>query len=384
MENNPLPKKERREVRMEKAKINASQLFVLVVLFEMGSAILVGLGSSAKQDAWISILLGLACGLFLFLIYFRLYLLYPDLPLTSYLQQILGKWLGCIIGVVYIIYFMYIATRVMRDFGDLLTSTIYTNTPLFVVNTLMILTITYAIHKGIEVIARVGQLYFAVIYFLAIIGMLLILFSGLIHLENLRPILENGWRPIVRTTIGETITFPFGEMIVFTMLLPFLNENKKAKIVCLGGMILAGINITLTTMINIAALGVDSYTQSTFPLLSTISKIQIAEFIERLDVFFMLYLVIGGFFKVTIFYYAAVMGAADIFQFNNQRKLVFPIGFIILITSLTIASNFSEHLEEGLKMVPFYIHWPIQIIIPSILFIIATIKNRKKTNSSTI
>lgn len=367
---------------MEEAKINASQLFVLIVLFEMGSAILFGLGSSAKQDAWITILLGLAFGLLLFLIYYRLYVFYPDLPLTSYLQEILGKWLGRMIGVVYSIYFMYIATRVLRDFGDLLTSTIYTNTPLFVVNTLMILTITYAIHKGIEVIARVGQLYFAVIYFLAIIGMLLIVFSGLIHLENLRPFLENGWKAIFRTTIRETITFPFGEMIVFTMLLPFLNEKKKAKLVCLGGMILAGINITLTTIINIASLGVDSFTQSTFPLLSTISKIQIAEFIERLDVFFMLYLVIGGFFKVTIFYYTAVLGAADIFQFKNQRKLVFPIGFIILIASLTIASNFSEHLLEGLKFVPYYIQWPIQIIIPSILLIIAYIKKKTKQISS--
>ncbi|MGX6441693.1 GerAB/ArcD/ProY family transporter [Neobacillus sp. K501] len=367
---------------MEKAKINASQLFVLIVLFEMGSAILIGLGSSAKQDAWISILIGLGFGILLFHIYYRLYVYYPDLPLTSYLQKILGKTVGSIIGVLYIIYFMYIATRVMRDFGDLLTSTIYTNTPLFVVNTLMILTIIYAIHKGIEVIARVGQLYFAIIYFLAIIGMLLILFSGLIHLENLQPILENGWRPIFKTSFQETINFPFGEMIVFTMLLPFLNEQKKAKKVCIGGMILAGINITLTTIINIAALGVDSFTQSTFPLLSTISKIQIAEFIERLDVFFMLYLVIGGFFKVTIFYYAAVAGAADIFKFNNQRKLIFPIGFIILIASLTIASNFSEHLLEGLKYVPFYIQWPIQIIIPSMVLFIAYIKNRTKKISS--
>jgi len=53
---------------MEKAKIKASQMFILVVLFEMGSAILVGLGVSAKQDAWISMLLGLAGGLLFFLV----------------------------------------------------------------------------------------------------------------------------------------------------------------------------------------------------------------------------------------------------------------------------------------------------------------------------
>jgi spore germination protein KB len=44
-------------------KINAFQLFVLIVLFELGSAIVVGLGMQAKQDAWLAILIGMAGGL---------------------------------------------------------------------------------------------------------------------------------------------------------------------------------------------------------------------------------------------------------------------------------------------------------------------------------
>ncbi|MDQ0199624.1 GerAB/ArcD/ProY family transporter [Neobacillus ginsengisoli] len=366
---------------MEQAKINPSQLFVLVVLFEMGSAILVGLGADAKQDAWIAILLGMSAGLCLFFVYYQLYKYYPDLPLTSYLQKILGKWLGRFTGLLYIVYFMYGATRVLRDFGELLTTTIYSSTPMFVINTLMILTIIYAIHKGIEVIARVAQVYFGIVYFLALLGMLLVIFSGLIHLENILPILENGWKPVMKTFLRDTITFPFGEMIVFTMLLPFINDPKKVKVVCLGGMILSGVNITITAVINITALGVDLFVRSNFPLLTTIGKIQLG-FIERLDVLFMLYLIIGGFFKVAILYYAAVAGAADIFNFKNQRKLGFPIGVIILFASMTIASSYAEHIKEGLKFVTVYLHWPFQIIIPCILLMIAFFRNRKKQSSS--
>jgi spore germination protein KB len=363
---------------MEKAKVSAFQLFVLIVLFEMGSAILLGLGASAKQDAWIAILLGLAGGIIVFFIYYRLYMYYPDLPLTSYLQKILGKWLGRMIGFLYIVYFIYTASRVLRDFGELLTTTIYNSTPLFVINTLMIITIIYGLHKGFEVIARVGEIFFGIVYMAAILGMLLIVFSGLIHLGNLKPILENGLKPVIKTFLRETIVFPFGEMVVFTMLLPFLNDKKKAKIVCIGGMILAGINITITIIVNISVLGVDLYYRSTFPLLNTIGRIQIADFIERLDVLFMLYLIIGGFFKIAIFYYAAVAGAADIFQFQNQRKLGFPIGLIVLFTSITVASNFAEFIKEGLEYSTLYISWPFQIIIPTILLIIAFFRNRKK------
>ncbi|MCB5894968.1 spore germination protein, partial [Faecalicatena fissicatena] len=51
---------------MEKAKISSYQLFVLIFMFELGSALLLGIGSGAKQDAWLAILSGLSVGFFLF------------------------------------------------------------------------------------------------------------------------------------------------------------------------------------------------------------------------------------------------------------------------------------------------------------------------------
>ncbi|WP_026567304.1 GerAB/ArcD/ProY family transporter [Bacillus sp. UNC41MFS5] len=364
---------------MEKAKISGSQMFVLVTLFEMGSAILFGLGAEAKQDAWIAVLLGLISGLVLFHVYHRLFMFYPDIPLTSYVQQITGKWFGRLIGFIYIVYFIYQASRILRDFGELLVTTIYTSTPLMVINCLMILTIIYAIHKGFEVITRVGELFFGIIYFVAIAGVFLIVFSGIIHLGNLQPVLEYGWKPVLNTIAIRTLNFPIGEMVVFTMLLPYLNDQKKARKICLSGMILSGINITITVVVNISALGVDYLNRTPFPLLSTIGKIQIADFLERLDVLFMLYLVIGGFFKITLYFYAAVSGTADLFQFSSHQKLSFPIGLIILFGSVTVAANYSEHVFEGSKILPLYLHYPLQIIIPVTLLCIAYIRNSIKS-----
>lgn len=367
---------------MEKIKINAYQLFVLICMFEMGSALVVGLGSSVKQDDWLAILLGLAGGLLLFLVYHKLYVFYPNLPFTSYVQKITGKFVGRIIAFLYIIYFIYIASRVLRDFGELLVTSSYEKTPLFMISTLMMLTIMYAVYKGFEVIARVGEMFFILVYFLAVSGFVLVFVSGLIHFSNLLPFLENGIKPILKTVLTETLTFPFGEMVVFSMFLPYLNDSKMARKVGMGAMVLSGINIAITMAINVAVLGPDIFTRSAFPLLSTISKIEIADFIERLDVLFMLYLVLGGFFKVTIFFYAATLGIRDLFGFPDQRQLCVPVGLIILFTSLTIASNFSEHIQEGLKIVPLVLHWPFQIIIPISLLLIAFLKKKKQSLSS--
>lgn len=363
---------------MEKAKINAFQLFVLIVLFEHGSALALGLGSDAKQDTWLAILIGMVGGLFLYFIYYHLYQYFPNLLFTSYTQKIVGPFFGKIIAFIYILYFLYTAARVLRDFGELLLTFAYPYTPLFIINTIMLLTVMYAVHKGIEVLVRTGEIIFAFLYILAISGFILVIASGLIDISKLKPILEEGFTNILKVAATQTIYFPFGEMIAFLMILPYLNTPSKAKTVGLIAICLTGINLALTSAVNISVLGVDLLTRSPFPLLSTIQKIQVANFLERLDVFFMLAVIIGGFFKISVFFYIGVIGIADIFKINNFKKLAYPIGLIILFSSMIIASNFSEHMQEGLHFVPIFIHIPLHVIIPIFLFIIAFIKHRKK------
>ncbi|MHC8965752.1 GerAB/ArcD/ProY family transporter, partial [Priestia aryabhattai] len=86
---------------MEKAKISASQLFILMVLFELGTSLLLPIAMDAKQDAWLAILLGMVFSFVLFLIYHKLYSYYPDLLPTEYMQKILGKAIGSVLAFLY-------------------------------------------------------------------------------------------------------------------------------------------------------------------------------------------------------------------------------------------------------------------------------------------
>ncbi|MED3718208.1 GerAB/ArcD/ProY family transporter [Geobacillus thermodenitrificans] len=361
---------------MESSKINVRQLFVLIVLFEHGSAVVIPLGVSAKQDVWISILLSLAIGLLLFFVYRRLFEYYPDQPLTAYLPQIVGAPLGKLLAIVYITYFLYIAARVLRDFGELLLTFAYPETPLFVLNAIMAVTVMYGVYKGIEVLARTGELFLIVLYFLAIIGFVLVFVSGIVDVTQLQPMLEEGWRRVWKTVFTETLYIPFGEMIVFTMLFPYINTPTKVGRAGVVGMVLSGINLALIMAINVAVLGPDTVSRSSFPLLDTIRRVQVADFLERLDVFFMITLITGGFFKISIFFYAGIVGAANLFGISSYRRLVYPLGLLILILSVVIASNYAEHIQEGLKIVTFYLHVPLQVIIPVLLLIIAAIRRR--------
>ncbi|WP_010281234.1 GerAB/ArcD/ProY family transporter [Bacillus timonensis] len=363
---------------MEKAKISSYQLFVLILLFELGSALLLPLAIDAKQDAWLSILLGIIGGMSLFMLYYRLYQFYPNQLPTEYAQIILGKLVGKIFAFLYLLYFTYLAARVLRDFGVMLVTFAYSETPLFIVNALLMMVVVYGVRKGIEVLGRTGEILFVIMYLLAITGFILIVVSGLIDFNNLKPILENGISPVIKATLTQVLFFPFGEVVVFAMIFPYLNNPRKAKIAGLFSIGLSGVNLALVMLINVSVLGVNLTSRAPFPLLATIQMIQVAEFIERLDIFFMLALIIGGFFKIGIFFYAVVSGIANLFKIENHTRLCFPTGLVVILLSITMASSFPEHLQEGYKLVPWILHLPFQIIIPIALLLIAYIRKRKK------
>jgi spore germination protein KB len=363
---------------VEKAKISASQLFVLMVLFELGSALLVPLAIDAKQDAWLAILLGMVVSLVLLLVYHQLYWYYPDLLPTEYVQKILGKVPGSVLAFLYLFYFMYDASRILRDFGEMLLTFAYPETPLFIANALLILVIIYMVRKGIEVIARSGELLFILMFMLSVVGFILIVSSGLIDMTNLQPVLEEGIVPVLKVVFTQTLYFPFAEIIVFTMILPYMNNPKKVRLTMIFATGLSGINLILTMLINISVLGVGLTARSQFPLLSTVQTIQVADFLERLDVFFMLALIIGIFFKISVLFYAAVIGTASLFKVKSPSRLAYPLGLVLLFMSITIASNFQEHIQEGLKIVMYVLHIPLLVIIPIFLLLVAFLKNRKK------
>jgi spore germination protein KB len=86
--------------------------------------------------------------------------------------------------------------------------------------------------------------------------------------------------------------------------------------------------------------------------------------------------------KIAIYYYAAVVGTVDLFKLSNPGKIIFPIGLLILFASGAIASNYSEDIKEGLDVIPIYLHWPFQIIIPGLLLIIAIFKNKGENSKA--
>jgi len=349
---------------MLKEKINARQLFSLIVLFELGTALVLPIGFVAHRDVWLSILLALIGGILLFLIYDQIVRQYPESTFVGSIRQIMGTYAGSLIGFLYLGFFIHNDARVLRETGELLVTSAYDMTPLFVICAFFMLTVVYVVSKGVEVLARTGEIYLLHVLILGGGGTILILCSGIVHVENLLPVMEDGAGKVLESAYRYILMFPFGEMICFAAILPSLNRTSSGRKAGILALIASGTILSAAHAIEVSILGSNIYGRSTFPLFLAVSKINIMDFIQRMDGLVILTLIITSFFKCAINCYAAITVAADLFRVREPMKLAMPVGLVVLFNSMMTSNDWPEFALKG-KVVIMGILLPVySIAIP--------------------
>ncbi|MFP3338643.1 GerAB/ArcD/ProY family transporter, partial [Micrococcus sp. SIMBA_131] len=185
-----------------------------------------------------------------------------------------------------------------------------------------------------------AEIFFAIVMCLGLIFIGLVLVSNLFHIENLLPVLEDGWSPVLHTAFPLVLTFPFGEMVVFTMFLPFLCEKSEGQKTGMYAILLSGTILTITVIFQIGVMGAFQAETSTFPLLDTVGKINIQDIIQRLDPIAILILMIGGFIKIIIFLFGSAISLSTAFSIKRWKTLTVIITCAALISSILIERNY--------------------------------------------
>ncbi|WP_025025509.1 GerAB/ArcD/ProY family transporter [Caldalkalibacillus mannanilyticus] len=347
-------------------KINMWQLFVLIIVFEIGSAVVVGIATEAGRDAWLAILLATGIGLLLIRLFIYILSAKKGKNLFEIMELILGKYVTLFITGAYILYFLYIASRVLRDFLELLVTDVFPNTPIEVMSILFMLVVIYILYLGPEVLARTTEIFFPYILLLLFVIPIFLMVGEEVQLDYLKPVLAEGFKPIINAIFPALIGFPFGETIVFTLLMSSVTNAKHLPRVGMGAILLSGLILSFFTFLKLTVLGEDMSSRATFPLLNATREISLANFIERLDPLVVFIMMLGIFVKVSVFFFGGLKGLEYIFHIPF-RYFSLPIGIILALFAVLISSDFAEHIEEGLEFVPMYLHIPFQVVIPLLL-----------------
>lgn len=362
---------------MLKENISLNQLAAVIIGFNLGSTLVVVMGLEAYEDAWITVLFSTLLGLIITMFYFSINELAPDKNLFEIVEFCMNRPIAIGFSFLYLIYFLYIACRVMRDFGELTSSFILPITPIEVTVFTLVLVIGYIIYLGIEVLGRTTEIFTPYSFIFLSLLIIFLFASGNLSVSKALPMLAKGINPIISGLFPYELNRPWGEMIVFTCIFPYLTNFKASKMVVGVTVTVSGLLLTLSTFIIIASLGSNVAVRSSFPLLSATRLISIANFIERIDALALFIITLGIIVKGSILLFAALKGLEYIFRLP-YRYFIIPMTCIISMFSIFISLSYIDHIQEGLKAIPFLLHIPLQFFLPSFLMFMLLVKKFKK------
>jgi len=327
---------------IEKVKISPHQFKLIVILVYIGSSILVIpgiLASEVKQDAWISALLGILFGLLLVWLYNSLGDKFGNMTLVEYSEKILGKWIGKLISLFFVMFLFINCSTLIYIFGNFITTEILTETPIQFTNIIFIAVIIMGTRYGLETFAKASEILYPLVLVLLI--MLLIFLCKDIDLKNIQPVFEYEIKHIVKGSLLY-VSYSSLTLVALMMIFPaYVNNKKEAKKSFLIGTLTGGIIIFFLTFFVISVLDPNIAALNEYSTFTLAKKINVGKFLERLEAIVTLLWFITIFYKTIIYFYGIVFGLAQILKLKDYKPLTLPSGILVVIFSLIIYPNSS-------------------------------------------
>lgn len=324
----------------------------------------------ARQDAWISVILVTVFGVAAGFIIASLGTRFPRCTIIQYSGDIVGKPLGKVIGLIYVLFFIYINTFVIREIGELFNTNFMPETPISVFSIGIVFAAAYAIRSGLEVLARMSEIIspFVLVMLLLIVALV----YPEIDAKLFFPVLEKGFIPVLKGAYPPALFF--AETIIMVMLIPYLNRPSGAKGSITKAILIIGL---FQLMIMATATGVlgGLTADMKFPTLTMARYISLADLIERVEPLIMLIWIGGGFIKVGLFYYCGVLAAAQWLNLREYKALVLPIGVLLTVLSIILWENVEQLTHQIARVIPPYF-LAIEVGIPLILLVLSILRGK--------
>ncbi|WP_284036889.1 endospore germination permease [Neobacillus sp. 114] len=331
---------------MENLKISARQFAILVILFSVGTTILVIPGSLAnvvKQDAWITAIIGTVISCLIVALFVMIGRIFPAMTLAEIIETLLGKWAGKIISLSFFFFAYIAASELLYYSGTFLTTQIMPNTPIEAIHIVLACILLMGIRLGLETLARSAELFFPVFIFLFVllVGSILIT-PDLWKLQNLEPILISGIKPMIRAVFIYLSVFSF-PLIVLLMIFPIsVKQPRAAEKLFFMAIGIAGVCLIILITLTILVLGPEASARQMYPSYNLARRIKIGDFLQRIEAVLAIMWFITLFFKMSLYFYAAIISLVQSLNIKDYRPFTFPLGMIMVMISLFSHPNVSH------------------------------------------
>lgn len=358
----------------ENGTIAVHQFTLLVFFFGVGSTILISpsiLATDAKQDAWMSEMLGTAFCLPMIALYLGLAKRYDRKSLLEINELVFGKWIGICLSLLYLLYFLILCAFLIGELGYFITTQVMPDTPIDFIMACLMAVVVMAVRLGPETFARGAEMFFPWVALLIVLLVLMLLSK--VEADHLKPMLEDGIFPVVKAA------YPYAsyqEFIILMMVYPFLRKSRKGADAYYTGALSAGFVLLLIVLLCLSVLGPGLTSDNVYPSYMLAKKISIGHFLERVEV------IVGGLwfvtitFKLILTFFAAAEGASQVFRFNGYRFMTVPLGMFIVASVLVVNPNIVYAMKFTHQIWPAF-SITFMIAIPLLTWIVSRIRHGK-------
>lgn len=352
--------------------LSQRQAISILVMFTIGTSIISGVAKTAKDNAWISIIMGAIISLPVYLILAGLLKAYKNKNIYEISEIVLGKFLGKLVGSILIFNGFYLAAILIRKVSEFMKISGLSDTPIMLIILLMILVSIYMMKQGISVFGKWCQVYFMIVLLVLLIE---IIFLGEErNFANLNPLFYEGVEPVIKGAIN-VIAFP---MVQCTHLLGFFNlleEEGSYKKVFMYGWSISTIILLVLTIDNITVLGADLFADAYFPSYVTFRLMSIGRFLQKIESLMVLSYLIYGFVKFTSVLFSTLIGFKMVFNLQKVNSLIVPVCFL---SSILAYLAYEDLIEVEYIFTDIYIPYSIVIngLLPILIYIVYLVRSK--------
>lgn len=328
----------------EEGVINTKQFIWLLVIIITSFTVLQVPGLlifQAGRDAWLSVIAAWLLDTLMAAVTAYLGIRFSGENYVQYSTTILGKPLGRLVGLLFILFFLIVSVTLMRGLSLYISDVFLPKTPIEVVLLGAYLIIAYIVRKGIEVIARMCEI-LAPLFLISLIGLFLLALP-FIHLEWLKPQFDQGVYPFLSGT--PLILSYIGICIAMSWYIPVCNRPENGFLAKFSALSLGSLMVCLVTVFSIGVFGVAQASNMTNPGLQLARMIHVADYFERVEVIWMVIAVGAGIMLAINAIWIFCLSIAQMTGLDTYQPLVFPAVLLSFILSLTSFPHNTAYLH---------------------------------------
>lgn len=355
-------------------KIRAFYLFFIIFGAQIGVGVM-GVPryiyQSAHQDSWISILIML---IFMIVVAYVMILIlkqYDNADIFGIQIDVFGKWIGNILGTIYILYFAASFVSIILTYTEVIQIFLYPSIPSYIVGLMLVVLVIYIVLGGLKTIVGV-----AFIFILLTQWLLILLYDPISRMDwgHFLPMFQASIPELLQGAKATTYTVSGIEMLF--VIYPFIDNKERVKIPVFLGVCYTAFIILISTVVAIGYFSSQDLSEIEWSVLTLFKSVSFS-FIERLD-----YVVIVEWMMViipnlAILMWAMTYGIKRLYKVRQKTTLYIVAIVALIIVSFVKYDIYINKLTNIISKVGFWLVFVYPLVLLPLVLLKKKWRKRK-------